>query len=225
MDSSLNQMTYDRFKKDILTFALKPGDAVSAAKIAERYKVSRTPAREALVKLESEGLVDIIPQSKSVISKIDLTKARQEWFIRNKLELGMVDKFFENVTEKDIKEMRKYNDLMHSLSSLTRDHENTYQYLLADNSFHAVTYRVSGESLAAGVIANTMAHYSRIRFLTELDEFYQTRTVTGHSELLEYVERRDVEGYKSALNVHLGHIINDIQELEKQYPEFFTGEK
>ena len=63
MDKTLNQETYDRLKKDIMTFALKPGDQVSAAKLAERYHVSRTPAREALVKLETEGLVDIYPQS------------------------------------------------------------------------------------------------------------------------------------------------------------------
>ena len=49
VDRSLNQQTYERFRKDIMTFALKPGDPVSAAKLAERYEVSRTPAREALV--------------------------------------------------------------------------------------------------------------------------------------------------------------------------------
>ena len=71
MTNSLNQQTYDLFRKDIMTFSLKPGESVSAAKIADRYHVSRTPAREALVKLETEGLVDIYPQSKSLISKID----------------------------------------------------------------------------------------------------------------------------------------------------------
>ena len=45
MDKSLNQQTYDRCRKDIMTFALKPGEPVSAAKLAERYNVSRTPAR------------------------------------------------------------------------------------------------------------------------------------------------------------------------------------
>ena len=100
MDKSLNQQTYDRCRKDIMTFALKPGEPVSAAKLAERYNVSRTPAREALVRLQSEGMVDIFPQSKSMISKIDITRARQEWFIRKTLEIAMTDAFFENVTQK-----------------------------------------------------------------------------------------------------------------------------
>lgn len=221
MDNSLNQATYDRFKKDILTFALKPGDTVSAAKVAERYDVSRTPAREALVKLETEGLVDIIPQSKSVISKINLSTAHQEWFIRYTLEMGMIDKLFENVTKNDIEEMKKCNKTMIDYSKEEKSHENSYRYQMADNAFHAVTYRAAGELMAANVIANTMAHYSRIRFLTDLDDFNQDRTVTGHEKLITLIENKDIEGYREALSSHLKYILTDIQDLEKQYPAFF----
>ena len=222
MDNSLNQATYDRFKKDILSFELEPGDSVSAAKIADRYNVSRTPAREALVKLETEGLVDIFPQSKSLISKIDLDKAKQEWFIRRSLEIGMVEKVCRNITKKDINEMKKYNKEMLNFSKMDRSHENSYNYQMADNAFHAVTYRVSGEHLAATVISNTMAHYSRLRFLTDLDNYYQDRTVTGHEKLISLLENKDAEGYKNALVTHLGHIINDIEDLEKKYPDYFA---
>ena len=51
MEKNLNEFTYQKLKKDIMTFVLVPGEAISAAKIAERYSVSRTPAREAIVKL------------------------------------------------------------------------------------------------------------------------------------------------------------------------------
>lgn len=225
MDNSLNQSTYDRFKKDILMFALKPGDTVSAAKIADRYDVSRTPAREALVRLETEGLVDIIPQSKSVISKIDLDKARQEWFIRYSLELGMVDKFFANVTPPDIEEMKRHNKEMDELAKQPNTHENCYLYQMADNAFHAVTYRASGEHMAANVIAGNMAHYSRIRFLTEVDNAYQERTLTGHERLIELVEKKDKEGYKLALEEHLNHILKDIPDMKKIFPEYFGSDR
>ncbi|MBR5766531.1 MAG: GntR family transcriptional regulator, partial [Lachnospiraceae bacterium] len=77
MGNSLNTQTYENLKRDIMTLALMPGEPVSAAKIAERYNVSRTPAREAIVKLESEALIDIYPQSGSVISRIDVNRAEQ----------------------------------------------------------------------------------------------------------------------------------------------------
>ena len=221
MDNSLNQATYERFKKDILTFVLKPGDAVSAAKIAERYSVSRTPAREALVRLETEGLVDIIPQSRSVISRIDLNKAQQEWFIRYSLEMGMVEKCINNITVNDIKEMRILSNQMLELTKEPKSHEASYKYQMADNAFHAITYKASGELLAANVIANTMAHYSRLRFLTDLEDFYQDRTVSDHEKMITLIENKDTEGYREALKSHLGHILTDIPDLEKQYPAFF----
>lgn len=223
MDSSLNQATYDRFKKDILTFMLKPGDTVSAAKIADRYEVSRTPAREALVRLENEGLVDIIPQSKSVISKINLDKARQEWFIRYTLEMGMIEKFFDNVTSKDINLMEKHNNEMLEYAKRPKSHENSYLYQMADNAFHAVTYAVSKEFMASNVIFSNMAHYSRLRFLTDLDDSNQDRTMTGHEGLIALARKKDIDGYRGALDTHLRHILKDIPDMEKLYPKFFES--
>ena len=115
MDRLLNQRTYENLKKDIMTFGLMPGEPVSAAKIARRYRVSRTPAREALVMLQGEGLVDIFPQSGSVISKINVGRIRQEWFVRRTLELAMVDEFLESVKKEDIEEMKHYAKLLETV--------------------------------------------------------------------------------------------------------------
>lgn len=221
MDISLNQRTYDRLKKDIMTFSLKPGEPVSAAKIAERYQVSRTPAREALVKLETEGLVDIFPQSKSMISKININRAKQEWFVRKTLEIGMIDAFFENVTPEDIQEMKDYCLKLKCIGDSPRNHETAFDYLDCDNHFHAVTYRVAGEKLAAGIIHNTMAHYNRMRLLLDLDNLNKDRTISDHNRLIELVEKNDREGYRVMLNRHLGHIVADIESIRKLQPEIF----
>lgn len=221
MTSSLNQLTYDYLKKDIMTFALQPGEPVSAAKIAERYNVSRTPAREALVKLETEGLVDIFPQSKSVISKIDINRAKQEWFIRKTLELGMVDDLFEHVLESDIYKMRSFNRKMIEIAADKLTQEAAFEYLRYDNEFHAMTYHIAGQSLAADTIANTMAHYNRIRLLIDFENFYKNRTVTTHEQLIDLIEKKDREGYRELLKKHLGFIIQDIERLRETNPQLF----
>lgn len=221
MTSSLNQLTYDYLKKDIMTFALQPGEPVSAAKIAERYNVSRTPAREALVKLETEGLVDIFPQSKSVISKIDINRAKQEWFIRKTLELGMVDDLFEHVQESDIYKMRSFNRKMIEIAADKLTQEAAFEYLRYDNEFHAMTYHIAGQPLAADTIANTMAHYNRIRLLIDLENFYKNRTVTTHEQLIDLIEKKDREGYRELLKKHLGFIIQDIERLRETNPQLF----
>lgn len=223
MDKSLNQQTYDRLKKEIMTFVLSPGEPISAAKIADRYQVSRTPAREAIVKLESEGLIDIYPQSKSVVSKINIARANQEWFVRRSLELGMVDAFFDQVKPEDIDEMKFYANQLSVIGGSHMSPEEAYEYLQADNMFHMVTYRVAKEDLASEIIGNMMVHYNRIRLLMDLDDNNKNRTVADHASLVECVERNDREGYRAYLIRHLGHIISDIEIMGKVKPELFDN--
>ena len=223
MDKSLNQQTYDRLKKEIMTFALSPGEPISAAKIADRYQVSRTPAREAIVKLETEGLIDIYPQSKSVVSKINIARANQEWFVRRSLELGMVDAFFDRVTQEDIDEMKFYANQLSVIGSSRMSPEEAYEYLKHDNMFHMITYRVAKQDLAAEIISNMMVHYNRIRLLMDLDDNNKNRTVADHASLIECVEKKDREGYRAYLIRHLGHIISDMEIMGKIKPELFEN--
>ncbi|MDF2908853.1 MAG: GntR family transcriptional regulator, partial [Herbinix sp.] len=92
-NSSLNDVTYNKIKDDIMNMTLEPGTDVSVQKLSERYGVSRTPVREAVVRLQQSGLVVIYPQRKTVVSKIDLQRVHEEWFIRTSLEAAVVDEF------------------------------------------------------------------------------------------------------------------------------------
>ncbi len=221
MDTTLNQQTYERFKKDIMTFALKPGEPVSAQKIAERYEVSRTPAREALVRLQNEGMVDIFPQSGSIISKIKPDRIHQEWFVRRALELSMVDQFFSRVCEEDIQRMREAADRLETLGNAPRTHESSYEYICSDDSFHEITYRVSGEELAERIIKNMLPNYRRMRILVDFDDEYKNRTVRGHRELISYIEQGDKEKYRESLTTHIGHIVTDIEKMRANFPYMF----
>ncbi len=221
MELSLNQLTYEQLKKDIMTFSLKPGEPVSAQKVAERYEVSRTPAREAMVRLQDEGMIDIFPQSKSVISKIKADRVMQEWYVRKSLELGLVDEFFDRVTGKDIRDMERELQRLEDIGREPRDHETAYDYLQADDAFHSVTYRAAGEHLASAIIANSLPNYRRVRLLIDLDNIYKDRTVSDHKRLIGFVKKQDREGYRAMLKEHLGNVIADMEELHSQYPDMF----
>lgn len=220
MDKSLNQETYNRLKREILTFALKPGDAVSAAKLAERYQVSRTPVREALVKLETEGMVNIYPQSKTVISKINVHRVRQEWFIRKTLELGMVDTFFEKMTERDLNLMEMYNDEMTRMAGQPMTQDALFDYQSYDNDFHGVMYMTVGERLSASIIYYMTAHYNRLRILIDSDETFKKRTFGDHEALMECIRKKEREEYRKILSEHLSHIVGDIDRMREKYPNY-----
>jgi DNA-binding GntR family transcriptional regulator len=221
MSESLNAQTYENLKRDIMTLELMPGEVLSAAKIADRYNVSRTPAREALVRLETEGLVEIYPQVGSVVSRIDEDRARQEWFVRRALEMGVVDGLFDNVSENDIGRMRDYCRMMEAASGEMNDPSKAYDYLRYDNEFHAVTYYVAGQKLAAELVANTMAHYNRIRFLIIMEKPFNDRTLESHDQLVRSIGTRDKETYRKLLHEHIWFFEKDIEEIKRGRPEMF----
>src|SRR5689334_19429155 len=77
----------DHLRERIVALDLPPGMLLSRAELAANFGVSQTPVRDALMRLEEEGLVDVFPQHKTVVSRIDIAQARQAHFLRRAIEL------------------------------------------------------------------------------------------------------------------------------------------
>ena len=186
MEKSLNEDTYEKLKYDIMNFKLVPGDSISAQKIAVRYNVSRTPAREAIVNLEKEGLLKIIPQSGTYVASINCRRFEQEWFVRKSLEVGMVDPVFEHVSNEMLDKMEELNS---RLINYDKSNEKVPRIEI-DNAFHELIYESSGEQLAANIIKMQMSHYNRIRFLAELNSSISVKTNEEHEMLIDAIRDR-----------------------------------
>src|SRR5664279_4647808 len=81
---------FERLREMIISLALPPGSPLWRAALAEQFGVSSTPIRDALMRLEEEGLVDVFPQHATVVSRIDVRLAQQAHFLRQALELEIV---------------------------------------------------------------------------------------------------------------------------------------
>jgi len=216
MALSLNENTYLKLKNEIMKFKLVPGNIVSAQKLSERYNVSRTPAREAIVRLETEGLLKIIPQSGTYVAKINLVRAGQEWFVRMTLELGMAEDFIANCTDDIIKKMR---DNLDKLEHFTPGVEDTARIDI-DNEFHNIIYDCSGQSLAKDIINTQITHYNRIRWLIELNEKVRSKTVLEHKALIDAAEKKNTKEFKALLKKHIRRIIQEQEKLKEMFPEY-----
>lgn len=217
MEKSLNEETYDRLKQEIMTFQLAPGDVISAQKIADRFHVSRTPAREAIVKLEKEDLVKIIPQSGTYVARINTTRAEQEWFVRMSLEVAMVDSFFENVNDITIAKMEEYNN---RLIHYDAEKEGKSRVEI-DNAFHQMVYDATGEVLANEIIKTQMSHYNRIRYLAELNQSISSKTNDEHQCLIEAAKKKDKAAYLKIIQQHIYRILGEEDNLREIYPDYF----
>ena len=91
----------------ILTGKLAPDDVIHESELTNRFGTSRSPVREALVHLEQEGLVNIIPKKGTVVTKIDIDQLRQALFIRTALESNNIQILCKNITTSQIQKLRE----------------------------------------------------------------------------------------------------------------------
>src|SRR5438876_6809060 len=89
-DRQAAPQVFERLRGMIITLALPPGSALSRAELAAQFGVSSTPIRDALMRLDEEGLVDVFPQYATVVSRVDVRLAEQAHFLRQAVELEIV---------------------------------------------------------------------------------------------------------------------------------------
>src|SRR3546814_2587991 len=85
-DVCSSDLICDDLRERILGLELQPGTGLSRPALAEFYRVGQTPIRDAILKLEQEGLVEIYPQSKTLVTRIDVAHAKETQFLRTAIE-------------------------------------------------------------------------------------------------------------------------------------------
>ena len=217
--NSLNDVTYDAIRKDIMNMTLEPGMNVSVQKLSERYGVSRTPVREAIVRLQQSGLVEIYPQRKTVVSKIDLDRISEELFIRTSLEAAVVDKFIHRCSE-------LVGDTLQELINKQKkymDKEYLTEFYSKDNRFHQLIFETAGQALAWKTAENVTFQYSRIRILHGKINGVAS-IIEGHEKILAAIRRRDSEAMRKAVIEYPNNLLAQVKSMSKQYPHFFSND-
>lgn len=200
-----------------MNMTLEPGTDVSVQKLSERYGVSRTPVREAVVRLQQSGLLEVYPQRKTVVSKIDLQRVREEWFIRNSLESAVVDEFIHNCSPLVVDTMQEL--INKQKKYIEKDHFR--DFYSKDNRLHQLIFEVAGEELAWQTIEEVSSHYNRIRLLhTKLDGVEPT-ILLEHEQMVAAARKLDVEAMRKVVTAHSNNLLEYVKNMPKQYPHFF----
>jgi DNA-binding GntR family transcriptional regulator len=210
---------YASLRNSILNLNLLPGTAVSEKEISLRYQVSRTPVREAFIHLSKEGLIKVIPQKETQVSRIDFNRVKQELFLRETLESGVLGLFIENAASAHFTELEELMELQ----SKAGDNKDYIKFLQYDNDFHRIFFEVAGQELAWEVQENMGGHYHRVRLLsTWLNEITKS-IVSQHKSIFSALKRKDLQKARPLLESHLHKL--DIEEamLKETFPDYFSG--
>src|SRR5690606_32776224 len=108
-------------RREIVTAAIVPGTQISEQSLCERYGVSRTPVREAMLRLAGEGLVNIYPQVGTFVTRIDLEKVREAHFIREALECATARTAAGQATKAHVDQLQ---DLLQRQRSAAQSHDH-----------------------------------------------------------------------------------------------------
>ena len=215
----MNDVTYNEIRKDIMNMTLEPGANVSVQKLSERYGVSRTPVREAIVRLQQSGLVEIYPQRKTVVSKIHLERVCDEWFIRSSLESAVMDGFILQCSE-------LVADTMQELVNKQKKYlnkEHFGEFYAKENRFHQLIFETAGEALSWKTIEDVGSHYNRVRLLYGKINGVGS-IINEHERMVAAARKRNAEAMRKAVMEYSNNLLEQAKTMSKQYPHFFTND-
>lgn len=218
MAEPLNELTFQSLRRDIMLLTLKPGAVLSTVRVAEGYGVSRTPAREAILKLHQIGLVDVFPKSKTVVSRINVPRLFQEWFIRKSLEVAVIDDFLHNCSQRDLAELGQLIDQQAHYAQAGQ----FVTYFDYDNAFHQKIFTVAGQQLAWESIVDVNCHYNRLRAVVMRYRQSQEEAVAEHRVILCAMEQRQGDRIRQLMTEHTGKIRSQLPQIIEAFPDYFS---
>lgn len=199
-------------KKDIISLKLKPGDFLSQNTVRKYFNVSRTPVREAFIRLGKEHLVEVYPQQKTQVTLIDTEWVKDFLFMRSGIEIKIMELLDEHFPiaylhklEDNIKQQELFMD------------KDPSDFILLDNEFHQLIYEAFGKLRVWESICPLQAAYDRLRTLLFQKHFSFEITIEHHKLLLDFIKNKDTKEAILFVNKHIGHTFDLFEDTLKEY--------
>lgn len=208
---------YAQLREAIVTTALRPGTRVAEAELADSLAVSRTPVREAFVRLVEEGLIEISPQTGARVSLVGVERVRQAIFVRASLEGGAVRRRVATPSDQDLRGLRRN---IADQEAVIAEGDVTEMYRL-DMAFHSGLLSAFGQPLAWNACLLISADLARVGFLLGFDGAHLAEVLSEHRAILAAVEARDFATAADLLEAHVANIEGDREVLSGREPALF----
>ena len=208
----LRDVVFNTLRQAIITGEFAPGERLMEISLANRLGVSRTPVREAIRKLELEGLVIMIPRKGAQVARIT------EKNLRDVIEIRTVLEEFAAVLACELIDQAVLHDLRQAHEDFIRSVENgdILDIVDKDETFHDTIFRATNNDRLISIINNLREQFYRYRMEYVKDIRQRSNLVEEHRELLDAISSRDSIKAKELMKTHLlnqqQEVINNIQE-------------
>ncbi|MCB8821434.1 GntR family transcriptional regulator [Microvirga rosea] len=204
-------------RDEILALRLLPGQSLNEKEIADSYGVSRTPVREAILRLAEEGLIDIFPQSGTYVSRIPMHALPEALIIRSALEEASARMAASRANLNDIVSLEGVMRRMQT-SAAQNDYEAFHQ---DDDLFHATIADAAGYPGLWRVAQQVKVQVDRYRRLTLPQEGRFDRVLEEHNRVFKAIRSNDPDLAADEMRRHLSALMADIGDVANLNPDFF----
>lgn len=210
-------LVYNALRDDIISLRRKPMDLLNEKELQAQFGVSRTPIREAILRLSDEGLVDVFPQSGTFVSRIPRRALYEAILVRKALEDTTVSIAVEKITLAGI---RSLESNLANLRVCVSDGD-VAAFHVADNAFHKLISTIAGFPGIWEIIQQVKVHSDRYRLLTLPQEGRLTRVIEEHAAVIDCMKTGDKAGAAAAMGFHLGKLLVEVEKAEIWDPDYF----
>lgn len=196
----LHESAVDRLRDMIVQGLLAPGAKLNERELSEQLGVSRTPLREALKVLSTEGLVELQPNRGAVVATLTERMVRDIFAVMGALEALAGELACRNMTTDQFNEIRALHYQMlahHARGELAG-------YFRCNQDIHLAIVEASGNATLAASYRSLNAHVRRARYMANLSQARWDQAVAEHGRILDALGRRDAAALQHLLRDHLG---------------------
>lgn len=202
----LRDVVFNTLRQAILRGELKPGERLMEIQLANKLGVSRTPVREAIRKLELEGLVLMVPRKGAEVAEITEKSLKDVLEVRKALEELAVQLACEKITKEDIQELEKAGE---DFKKVLKSRDIT-EIAEADVRFHDVIYMATDNQKLISLLNNFREQMYRYRVEYLKKEEVHTQLIAEHDAIVESVAKRDKERATSIVCQHIDNQVNTV---------------
>ena len=195
----LRDVVFNTLRQAILTGELKPGERLMEIHLANRLGVSRTPIREAIRKLELEGLVTMIPRRGAEVAQITEKSMSDVLEVRCALDALCVELACERISDEDIRDLK---DACDNFERAVRS-KDAKKIAQADVELHNIIVKATGNSRLIQLINNLSEQMYRYRYEYIKDASQHARLIEEHRIIYESIVRKDKETASRAAKMHI----------------------
>lgn len=205
---SRKEEAYCYLKNAIVSNQLKEEAPISELAISEELKMSRSPIREALRQLESEGLIVSYPSRGSFVASITPYDLEEIYELRILLEGWALTRGFNRISSRELDELaNRFQKALHD-TNWELQHE-------ADRDLHRMIIERAGSKRLLDFINILNVQIERIRRISAQDIDRAAKSYKEHMEIIQYMKEKDLQASKDALERHLKSVAHSAIEVAK----------